>query len=85
MQADILHELAFLANQLVRPFCLSVSFEEMILPRLKRSILVHSKTYSAGRIAAGVYFEGSFVSIIPHTYRRSAQIYFYGKNITEYF
>ena len=78
---------AFLANQLVNlyPFCLSVSFEEMILPRLKSSILVHSKTYSAGRIAAGVYFEGSFVSIIPHTYRRSAQIYFYGKNITEYF
>ena len=42
------------------PFCLSVSFEEIILPHLKSSILV----VFCMSIAAGIYFKESFVFLV---------------------
>ena len=42
------------------PFCLSVSFEEMILPRLKCNILVH--VVFCKSIAAGVYLKKALYS-----------------------
>ena len=47
------------------PFCLSASFEEMIQPRLKSSILV----VFCNQIAAGVYFEESFVFLVRTIFR----------------